>query len=150
MPPRPSHRLDVLLVPPDTACAGAEVRALYETWVSEGFVVGNRPGPRAGEQMTGGFRHVRLDEPGRRVLYANQQGGFHVHCAHCSTPVAAALQPLGQTVCPGCGVASTIEQLDCRPPVAVSHAALVLADAQDSVVRGVPVGWRVVWRRVSA
>lgn len=150
MPPRPSHRLDVLLVPPDTAGAVAQVRALYEAWVAEGFVLGNRAGPRVDELMTGGFRHVRLDEPGTRVLYANQQGGFHVRCAHCSTPMAEVFEPLGQTRCPGCGVSSTVEQLDCRPSVAVSHAALVLGDAQDSVVRGVPEGWRVVWRRVSA
>lgn len=138
---RPTHRLDIHYVPHELDGRALEaVRELQQTWEERGWL-GEGPSP------LGSFRRLRLDDPGQTVLYANQLGGFQVRCPACGAPVAAVFGRLEPTTCPRCGTTSSTAQLDCRPPVAVGRASLVLVDAQDANVPEEP-GFRIVWRRL--
>ncbi|MEZ4319207.1 MAG: hypothetical protein R3F61_16955 [Myxococcota bacterium] len=120
--------------------------------MSEGFLAGagrsSEPGARAHALVAGGFVRARKDDPGEVVLYANQVGGFQVRCPACGTGLAREFRKQGDTVCPSCGGAFPIDALDCRPPVALGRASLVLCDVADAEVTAIPAGWHVILRRV--
>lgn len=132
MPPRPSHKLDLVLVP---------ASAIDEGRLPAGFFgPGGRPGPDAGELVAGGFRRWRVDRPGRTVLYANQQGGFQVRCPVDGRPLVRELaraladrgdlDPSRTIPCP-CGAAHRLDELTFLPDAAFGRTALVLHDAAD-------------------
>lgn len=138
---RPTHRLDIHYVPaPLDERALDLVAGLRQSWAERGWL-DDGPGP------LGRFRRLRVDDPGQVVLYANQVGGFQVRCPACSAPLAREFARLEPTTCPRCGTSSTTHELDCRPPVAVGRASLVLVDAQQADVPSEP-GFRIVWRRL--
>ena len=127
--PHPSHRLDVLLVPtnPDRLWEESTADAVIEA-------LRDFEEPRV--------RRVRLDQPGRGVLYGNQQGGFRVSCPADGRPMAARIpealrrwQLDGQRglVCE-CGDRHQLEDMDYRPPAAPGRCALVLEDVSSYVL----------------
>ena len=144
--PRPSHIVDIHLVPPRDHGPDA-VHALIAAWTDQGYLSDERgPGPL--ELVRGGFARVRADDPGATVLYANGQGGFRVSCPRCSRPLVDVFAPTGITTCPGCGLAADAEGLVTNPPVALGTASLVLIDVADGAIQApLPDGWRLVWRR---
>ncbi len=150
MPIRPTHRLDIHLVPVDrTEAAVTAVSTLWDTWVARGFLESSgAPGPRVNSLVDGGFVRARRDDPGAVVLYANQIGGFQVRCPECQTGLATEFRVHEPTACPGCGGRFEVEDLECRPAVARGRASLVLADVGHFEVSEVPEGFVVVHRRV--
>lgn len=131
---RATHRLDVYLVPPTTTDDAVQQ-------VADRLA---RDGARLLERS--GAKDARVDDTGTRTLYANQLGGFHVTCS-CGAGLARVFQPLGTTVCPSCGKASTFAEVVCRPPAAVGRAALVLMDVDTALFEDTE-GWAVVLKRV--
>lgn len=132
----PSHRLDLLVVPqPGEEGDVARLGALLGELRDRGVVDGGAPGPEAGWLVEGGFRFVRVDDPGQVTLYANQQGGFRVACPACSAnlvPLFGAARRDGHLTCPRCGVRSQVRELAFAPPAAFGRAALLVADAESS------------------
>jgi hypothetical protein len=151
MPIRPTHRLDIHLVPLDRGDAALlQVQELWDTWVADGFLEpSGKPGPRAQSLVDGGFVRARRDDPGTVVLYANQVGGFRVQCPTCDAALAREFRAQEPTRCPSCGGVFEVEDLVCRPAVARGRASLVLADVGHfEVAAGIPHGFTVVHRRV--
>ncbi len=133
---RPSHRLDLLIVPgnPDTVPSSEVITAL-SAWLDD-------VGP--GALVDGGGAGWGLDQPGKAVLYANRQGGFHVRCPACAAPLARAFGvAVGrwraggarEVACGACGTSHDLDGLDFRPPAAVASFALVIRDAADGRLR---------------
>ncbi len=124
--PRPSARIDLIIVrtAPDAALAGLE--ALLDSW-----------GERSHERiMDGGFRRLQIDPPDRVRFYANQQGGFRVSCA--GTSIARDFSDAVQAWrrggaraldCPACGERHALETISLRPPGAFARGALQFLDA---------------------
>lgn len=126
--PRPSHRLDLCVLPadPDRPVPAAAARALVAAW---------KAAPPAGA------RAVRVDLPGEPSLYANQLGGFRVRCPETGENLVPAF---GKAVrawrhggarslaCPACGQAHALEALDYAPAAAFAMGGVVLADVQES------------------
>jgi len=143
--PHPSHRLDLLVVPadPEAEIERAAFERLLESWEATGWIEGDGPGPAVGELLPGGFARVWRDDPGRVVLYANQQGGFRVQCpdteAIISPAFGAALVAWKhgeQRVldCPGCGEPHALEDCELRPHGAFGRGAVVFADAASTLL----------------
>lgn len=152
--PRPSHRLDLVVLPadPDHSVDPAAARALVAAW---------RAAPPAGA------RAVRVDLPGEVTLYANQLGGFRVSCPVCAANVVpvfsaamAAWRRGGERslCCPACGGVSALEGLRYAPDAAFASGGVVLADVSAATLPeidladaaeqlGGPV--RVIGRRVN-
>ncbi|MGK0344835.1 MAG: hypothetical protein ACI855_000899 [Myxococcota bacterium] len=138
--PRPSSRLDLMLVPPMEG-AVTVARALFAQSVEAGICLDSgAPGPAANTWIAGGFARIRVDVPLTPTLYANQQGGFRVFCPSCTdnvvpvfAPVLAAFRVSGvaRLTCPHCTVSTPIAELTFTPSAAVGQAALVIADAAD-------------------
>jgi len=139
MAQRPSHRLNLYLVPaeperlPDDGALEAGLEQLREVGMLEGM----HPGARAEALVIGGFALLRVDRPSQPTLYGNRQGGYRVRCPGCGTsiifPALAALQSWRgggdrSVVCPDCGVASALEALDYAPFAAPGRFALELRD----------------------
>lgn len=122
--PRPSHRLD-LVVLPDEPCRpvpAAAAHALAAAW---------RATPPAGA------RGVRVDLPARISLYANQLGGFRVRCPVSGENLVPAFGPAiaawrgggpRSLVCPACGAPHALESLAFSPEAAFAAGGVVLAD----------------------
>ncbi len=134
---RPTHRLDLLLVPALDLPIGRG-----EAWLSQlvkrGVIDGRgRPGPQAAWLGVGRFARVYLDRPPAPTLYANRLGGFHVQCPETD---AAIIGPFtramavwrgggGPTLsCPACRGEHELESLRYRPAAAVGPWAVVAAD----------------------
>ena len=137
MPPHPTHRLNLWLVPsdpergvPDSAASGlAGLKAEHD---------GN-PRRWGDALLPGGWTHARLDRPSSPHLYGNKQGGFQVRCPTCRTPlVREAAEALsrwragkGRTLaCPHCATTSPLEALNYRPAAAPGLFAFELRDVQ--------------------
>jgi hypothetical protein len=123
---RPTHRLDLCVVPadPDRPVDPAAARALVAAW---------RAAPPAGA------RAVRVDLPGEVSLYANQMGGFRVRCPETGdnlVPVfggAVRVWRAGgerRLACPACGREHALESLDYAPDAAFAMGGVVLADVR--------------------
>lgn len=131
--PLPSHRLDLAIVPGGDRLDRAAVDGLVADLVGGGvFSDDGLPGPHATDLVSGGFVRWRVDDPGRVVLYANQQGGFGVRCPACGANVVPAFNaawPGGSALtCGTCATTTALPALDFRPPAAFGPGALVLAD----------------------
>lgn len=143
---RPTHRLDIHLVPTQRDDGAVErVQELFDAWVAAGWM--DAAGIVDPASPIGPCSRVRIDDPGRVVVYANAVGGFQVRCPRCGAPAARSFRPFAQTHCDGCGGDWTIEQLDCRPPVALGRASLVVVNAENPDPP-LPDGMRIVWRRL--
>lgn len=124
--------------------AEQSARALVSRWVARGWVgAAGEPGPRASELLPEGFARVRVDAPGRPLLVANQLGGFHVRCPACGAGLARGFDPYGKTRC-ACGGRWAWHALDCRPPIAVGWASVVLCDVGSASFSHTPEGWRAI------
>jgi len=166
--PHVSHRIDMLIVPaaPEGLWTASGIATLRANWQDRQWLDGEEPGAAVADFLPGGFARLRLDEPGRMVLYANQQGGFQVRCPDTGDNIAAAFgAALGQwkqgaprsMQCPACGAEHALEACVLRPEGAFARMGLVLADvgsisltaeAQASLEETLgPV--RIVLRRVS-
>ncbi|MEC7946426.1 MAG: hypothetical protein VX265_02595 [Myxococcota bacterium] len=152
--PRPSHRLDLAVVPadPDRPVPASAAQELVDAWTMF---------PPAGA------RAVRVDLPGEVTLYANQLGGFRVRCPASGGNLVGefgramtAWRRGGRRAlaCPCCGSEHALASLDFAPPAAFARGGVVLADVDVStlgeaarreaeVLLGGPV--RVIGRRVS-
>ncbi len=137
--PHASHRIDMLFVPadPEAIWLPTGFEALCRTWQARQWLSGDGPGPDVEALVPGGFSRVRLDEPGRMVLYANQQGGFQVRCPGTGGNIASAFGvALGAwrhgaprvMDCPDCGVEHLLDACILRPDGAFGRVALVLGD----------------------
>ncbi|MFK7929548.1 MAG: hypothetical protein AB8H79_15230 [Myxococcota bacterium] len=142
MPQRPGHSLD-LYVLPEFGVALPEAAALNHALLRAGIAEGRRPGDAAERVVVGGYAGVRIDRPGSEQLYANGQGGFRVTCSHCDTSVIREFQRAltawrggadRALVCPQCARSSDLAALSYRPPAGFAHGAVVLIDAQHSVL----------------
>lgn len=136
--PHASHRVDLLLVPLEIERDAPRLAfaALLTRWRAQGRLVGNAPGPVP--LVPGGFDCLRLDDPGRVSLYANQQGGFQVRCPATAANAAAAF---GRGVeawraggpreadCPRCQRPHALEDYELRPPGGFARFAVIFADA---------------------
>jgi hypothetical protein len=134
---RPSHRLDLLLVPA-TPPAGSQGIELL-SWLSRRGIVAEdgTAGPQASAWSRDGFARIVLDEPGHTVVYSNGQGGFQVRCPLTRTSVVSGF---GQALtraragqgprgldCP-CGEHHPFGQLLFAPPVAFGSFAVITID----------------------
>ena len=143
---KPSHRLNLLLVPSDPE------RELDEEALSEGlrlleeqgFVQSGRAGPRAEELVAGGFKLLRVDRPPEPTLYGNRQGGFYARCPSCGGHLVAAIGPAlkrwraGQgrgLSCSSCRSELDLAGLDYAPHAAPGRFALELRDVGDAQLR---------------
>ena len=143
MPPRPSHRLDLLVVPqPGGPEDLSRLRGLWAALEARGVVeAGGGPGPAADHLVPGGFRRLRLDDPGHTVLYANQQGGFRVRCPRCDENLVPGFQAARQVggvevACPACGAVTPLPGLRYLPPAAFGRGALVVAQVESATFAG--------------
>ena len=130
--PRPTHRIDLLLVSHDSEheIGTAEWEAIEVAWA-------HLP-PE--ERVAGGYGALRLDIPGRQVLYANQMGGFRVSCPSSGDNIAPAYGrallrwKAGESRsldCPACDQAHDLATCLLAPPGAFGRWAIVFSDAQD-------------------
>jgi len=137
---RPSHRLDLLIVPADPIAQPiGPATALIARLQQDGVIVdGDRPGPEAERWVSGGFARLHLDIPDTPQLYANRQGGFRVTCPETGDPIADAFRHSVQRwrtggaralQCPSCGTRHALEAVQAAPPLAFGALALVTADA---------------------
>lgn len=127
--PHVSHRLDLLVV--STDMERVFTRTEFETFVARL--------PKKTAVIQGGFERVWLDQPGRMLLYANQQGGFRVHCPVNKDNIAGlfgralvawkggAARALG---CSACGEQHLLETCELRPPGAFACSAIVFSDVE--------------------
>lgn len=166
--PHVSHRLDLYLVPADERePASSDLERLWREGVARGhWTDDGGPGPAADALVPRGLRGVRLDRPGRRVLYANQQGGFQVRCPRTDAPIVSAFSRAmagwreggdAALECSACGGQHARVELVFRPPAAFGAFALVVVDAGASTPTESGAAWIeaalgpfvVVGRRVS-
>lgn len=131
MAQRPSHRLNLYLVPakaPDEERLDAGLAELSRL----GVVSGMKPGPRAEDLVDGGFAMLRVDRPGRIVVYGNRQGGYRVRCPGCGAnqvpAFSAALPTLSRVRCEACEREHPIRGLRYEPPVAFGALCVELRD----------------------
>src|SRR5689334_20649341 len=87
-----SHQLDLLLVSAEPTAVSRGC-ALLERLRAESVIDGTgAPGPSARRWSAGTFARIRVDDPGREVLYANRQGGFQVRCPVGGEPIVRAFE----------------------------------------------------------
>ncbi|MEZ4240849.1 MAG: hypothetical protein R3F59_32770 [Myxococcota bacterium] len=117
--------------------AFAWVEHLRETAVVE---ADGSPGARS-TAWAPSFARLRLEDPGRIVLWANRQGGFRVSCPIVGAPVRepweAALTAWRtgdarpdavRFRCPACGAEHALTEVGAAPPLAFAPWGLVTAD----------------------
>ena len=137
--PRASHRLDLIIVPSDIRRVPDQTAFdhLCRRWQTCGELNENGEGPGLDSLISGGFRRVWLDLPGRVVLYTNQQGGYRVNCPECNINLAAEFSLSVQQwrsgaprrmTCVGCKVDSPLERLLLSPPGAFAQGGIVFTD----------------------
>jgi hypothetical protein len=127
--PHVSHRMDLLLV--STDMERVFTRTEFETFCARL--------PSENAVIQGGFERVWLDQPGRMLLYANQQGGFRVHCPVNNDNIAGLF---GRALvawkagaaralrCSACGEEHPLETCELRPPGAFGRSAVVFSDVE--------------------
>ena len=131
--PHVSRRLDLLIV--STDLERVFTRTEFETFCAL------LPEKRA--VIQGGFERVWLDQPGRMLLYANQQGGFRVHCPVNKDNIAGTF---GRALvawkggaaralrCSACGEQHQLETCELRPPGAFACSAIVFSDVEGTAL----------------
>ena len=139
--PRARHRLDLLLIPrdPERVLERTKWDSLMARWERMGVLQEERPGASAEHLIRGGFDRLWLDQPGGIRLFANQQGGYRVHCPDCGSLITGAFVPaLGawrrggerRMDCPECEASPSLESLDFRPRAGFAAWALVVSDVR--------------------
>ncbi len=124
--PKPSRRLDLVLVSADPDRAGDPdaLRGLARALAG-----------------VSGARATRADLPDGVAFYANQQGGFRVRCPETGENLAPAFGPAMQAwraggprslVCPACGAVHPLAALDFAPLAAFGRGAVVLTDVRSA------------------
>lgn len=143
MAQRPTHRLNLLLVPADPELRLSEAAAAQARshWQKEGLVLADgAPGPAAERLLPGGYALLRLDRPSGGALYGNRQGGYHARCPRCGAALAAALGPAvrawqqgeaGALSCPACAALLHLSELHTQPPARPARFAVELRDVGD-------------------
>lgn len=157
------HRLDLHLVAPDPDAhpieqARAALEALRREEVIDAF---GRPAANADGWIEGGFRRVRLDDPGHVALVANQTGGFRVGCPTCGANVVPAfVRALSSyraggpraLACPTCHAGVALESLAFAPPAAFARVGLVTEDVGSVRLTAEASAWVDVrlrdWKRI--
>ena len=104
-------------------------------------MIGNRARCANNRIVHGGIDRIWLDQPGKLILYANNQGGFRVHCPTTNQPVARefskALTKWRQETgprsmpCPACGHTHDLDALQVAPPIQFANGALVFSGVND-------------------
>lgn len=131
-------RVDVICVPMDVEQQIAQHNwsAALLRWHRAGLLSEDRP---TGKLVEGGAKGIRLDLPGRSVVYGNQLGGFRVFCPQCGAGMARAFasamesarkgDPLQvQLACPTCDHVTPLMQAQARPPIRIGRCAVILID----------------------
>jgi hypothetical protein len=141
---RPSHRLDLVLVPTAIDAPIARADQLVDRLRGEGVIgVRSEPGPRA-EFWATSFASVRIEDPGRIVLWANRQGGFRVACPATGDLIGSAFEaaltawrttggsPDEATFrCPSCREAHALPAVTAAPSIAFGPWGIVTASIGD-------------------
>lgn len=153
---RPSHRLDLLLVP--SLDHPQPERALQRMWtnlVERGVVdPDGGAGVHEGRWVGGGFRRMRLDTPGSLTVYGNRQGGFRAYCPVTPTNVTHAFVERVTEArngsswtlpCPACGAEHRLDELVGRPPFAIGRAALITSDVESASLTPEASDWVKEW-----
>ena len=147
MPQRPTHRLNLYLVPQGST---ADPESLLSALVEWGVLEGMKPGPQATEFVEGGFALLRVDRPGRELVYGNRQGGFRVRCPDCDANMVAAFGAArandAEVTCDACGATRDHRALNFLPDVAFGELAVELRDVGAAVLT--PQGEEVVRRHL--
>jgi hypothetical protein len=128
----------VVPVEPESLISAAVFHGLQQVWEKAKLLRGDGVGDDRSGLISGGFERLRLDLPGRTVLYANQQGGFRVKCAQTGANIAAEFGaallhwrsggPRGLE-CSACGLPHALETCVLAPPGAFGASAIVFSDA---------------------
>lgn len=138
MAQRPTHSLNLLLVPddPERLPDDDELQRVWDKLVSMGIIGPlGRPGPEA--SRLGHFSLLRIDRPPGPAVYGNRQGGFRVRCPRCGMALArpfssaARRWKLGgprRLTCPGCGADLDLVELIFAPPAALARFAIELRE----------------------
>ncbi len=146
---KPSHRLNLLLVPddPERELDEAALESGLAALRASGHLERDRPGPRVDALVVGGFALLRVDRPLEPTLYGNRQGGFYARCADCGASLAvevgAALKRwrAGQgrgLSCPSCSSEQDLASLDYAPVAAPGRFALELRDVGSTELAELP------------
>ena len=134
--PHASHRIDVLIVAdrPDQLVSIPLLNSILSQWGLDAR--GKSPG--TAQLIEGGCERVWIDKPGRLMLYANQSGGFRVHCSNCGANVATTFGrahlewkrggPRSMR-CKSCGLEAPLEKWRMSPHGAFSSWAIVFSGA---------------------
>ena len=160
--PHASHRLDLYLVPMKPAENLAS--ALDDLWVSlvleQVIDALGWAGPAASSWVLGGFGRMRIDRFDQPRIFANQQGGYRVHCPQCGASAVRSLQLATQNgrheaKCDNCGTTTGLNDLEYAPPAAFGRFAVVFTEAEDAnptpgalaALLSALCPCRLVWRR---
>ena len=139
----PTHRLDLHFVPGDPdAYPILQAAELLEVLRAREVIDGSGYPLRGADWLVpGGFKRLRIDDPGRVVLYSNQIGGFRVACPVAPENVVAAFRAAliawrsggpRQLACPACGQEHALEDLEYRPAAAFGRLSIAIADVEDA------------------
>lgn len=145
---RPTHRLDILLVPADPLRPPEDGLRLLEDLVADGTIEpGGARGASGQGWCAGGFARVVLDRPEPApdglAFHANRQGGFRVACPTAGASIVPAFGEAfarwraggPRTVrCPACRASHRLEDLAYAPSAAFGPWAVVTTDAGDAAL----------------
>jgi hypothetical protein len=161
---RPTHRLELLLVPGADVSIGA-ADALVSRLFEEGVITASgEAASNAFRWIDGGFERVVIDRPGRETLYANRTGGFRVRCPTLDTSIVPAFNRAvtawrvggaRSLSCPACGDDHDLVTLGYQPPATFGPWAVVSTGAASAQLSPDGARWatdalgdyRFVWRR---
>lgn len=129
------HQVALFVMSMDPDRPGDAALALLRRFRAEGFVDGERPGPRP--LVDGGFAAARVEVFPRERFVANRQGGFRVFCPKDGTNVVPAFNPALEAWRAGgprllacaCGEPHDLADLDYRPPAGFARGWVCLTDA---------------------
>jgi len=128
----------VVSVEPESLISAAAFHGLQQVWEKGKLLCGDSAGDEPNGLISGGFVRLWLDQPGRMVLYANQQGGFRVSCPQTGANIAAEFGAAlsrwrsgapRSLECSACKLAHALESCVLAPPGAFGASAIVFSDA---------------------
>ena len=137
--PKVSHRIDLVVVSvePELLVLESVVSGLQQRWEDNRLLLGDQIGDDPNGLISGGFKRLWLDQPGRMMLYANQQGGFRVSCPQKGGNIAKAFETALRAwrksgprslVCPVCHAEHPLEACTLSPPGVFGSSAIVFSD----------------------
>ena len=148
----PSHRLDLNLVPSDPDSrpierAGVLLERLQALGITD---ASGWAGVHASTLVPGGFRRIRIDDPGQVVLYANQIGGFRVACPDAGVSLVPEFRKalsawrsggVRALPCPACGSVHPLESLAYAPNATFGRMAVVISEVEDASLAVDAAAW---------